>query len=230
MNNNEELVLRYQKGERSALDKLIENNMGIIYKMANKFYTQNSNAIDKEDLIQEGVIGLIIATKKYDFNKPNKANFITYSVHWIYQRLYRFVVGSSSKEIGNNKLNNSCTSLNTPIGEDGETELEELIINYDNEIINVDELMMLRGLRQDLEKTMMECNSLKGIEVLKLRYGWNGQKIMTLEEIGEVFNAPIKMIKSIQDGELRKLRNSEYIRDNKYRFMADGLIDYPRFI
>ena len=155
---------------------------------------------------------------------------MTYSVHWIYQRLYRFVVGSSSKEIGNNKLNNSCTSLNTPIGEDGETELEELIINYDNEIINVDELMMLRELRQDLEKTMMECNSLKGIEVLKLRYGWNGQKIMTLEEIGEVFNKPIKMIKSIQDGELRKLRNSEYIRDNKYRFMADGLIDYPRFI
>lgn len=229
MNNNEELVLRYQKGERNALDKLIENNMGIIYKMANKFYTQNSNVIDKEDLIQEGVIGLIIAAKKYDFNNPNRANFITYSVHWIYQKIYRFVVGSSSKEIENNKLNNSCTSLNTPIGEDGETELEELIINYDNEIINVDELMMLRELRQDLEKTMIECNSLRGTEVLKLYYGWDTSSL-TLEEIAELFNKDVNSIRAIKNKALNKLRNSEYIRDNKYRFMADGLIDYPRFI
>ena len=224
MNNNEELVLRYQKGERSALDKLIENNMGIIYKMANKFYTQNSNAIDKEDLIQEGVIGLIIAAKKYDFNKPNKANFMTYSVHWIYQRLYRFVVGSSSKEIGNNKLNNSCTSLNTPIGEDGETELEEFIEDKDYSFENKEEQIYLEQLRQELEKAMIECNSLREIEVLKLRYGWNGQKIMTLEEIGEVFNASMQMIKTIQYRALRKLRNSRWVRVNYREFLEYGYI------
>ena len=224
MNNNEELVLRYQKGERSALDKLIENNMGIIYKMANKFYTQNSNAIDKEDLIQEGVIGLIIAAKKYDFNKPNKANFMTYSVHWIYQRLYRFVVGSSSKEIGNNKLNNSCTSLNTPIGEAGETELEEFIEDKDYSFENKEEQIYLEQLRQELEKAMIECNSLREIEVLKLRYGWNGQKIMTLEEIGEVFNASMQMIKTIQYRALRKLRNSRWVRVNYREFLEYGYI------
>ena len=224
MNNNEELVLRYQKGERSSLDKLIENNMGIIYKMANKFYTQNSNAIDKEDLIQEGVIGLIIAAKKYDFNKPNKANFMTYSVHWIYQRLYRFVVGSSSKEIGNNKLNNSCTSLNTPIGEDGETELEEFIEDKDYSFENKEEQIYLEQLRQELEKAMIECNSLREIEVLKLRYGWNGQKIMTLEEIGEVFNASMQMIKTIQYRALRKLRNSRWVRVNYREFLEYGYI------
>lgn len=224
MNNNEELVLRYQKGERNALDKLIENNMGIIYKMANKFYTQNSNVIDKEDLIQEGVIGLIIAAKKYDFNNPNKANFITYSVHWIYQRLYRFVVGSSSKEIGNNKLNNSCTSLNTPIGEDGETELEEFIEDKDYSFENKEEQIYLEQLRQELEKAMIECNSLREIEVLKLRYGWNGQKIMTLEEIGEVFNASMQMIKTIQYRALRKLRNSRWVRVNYREFLEYGYI------
>ena len=224
MNNNEELVLRYQKGERNALDKLIENNRGIIYKMANKFYTQNSNVIDKEDLIQEGVIGLIIAAKKYDFNNPNKANFITYSVHWIYQKIYRFVVGSSSKEIGNNKLNNSCTSLNTPIGEDGETELEEFIEGKDYSFENKEEQIYLEQLRQELEKAMMEYNSLREREVLKLRYGWDKQKIMTFEEIGTIFSLDKSIIKNTHDRSLRKLRNSRWVRTNCREFLEYGYI------
>ena len=36
---NEELVVLYQRGDKKALDKLLKNNDGLIYKVASKFYS-----------------------------------------------------------------------------------------------------------------------------------------------------------------------------------------------
>ncbi|MEG2457997.1 MAG: sigma-70 family RNA polymerase sigma factor [Bacilli bacterium] len=88
---NEELVVLYQQGNKKALEKLIENNQKFIYKVANKFYTKGISSIDKEDLIQEGTIGFIIACNKYDINNEKKALFITYAFHWIYSKIHRFI-------------------------------------------------------------------------------------------------------------------------------------------
>ena len=114
---NEELVLEYQEGNNNALNELIENNKGIVYKIANKFKITN-NSIDKDDLIQEGMLGLIIAADKYNFEKENKAKFITYAINWIYEKIYNTVIGHSTREKYNTELNNNCTSLNSPIGKD----------------------------------------------------------------------------------------------------------------
>lgn len=116
---NEELVQLYQDGNKKSLDELVEQNKGIVYKLANKFYTERSNSIDIEDLEQEGFTGLIIAAEKYDANNPKKAKFMTYAIYWIYQKICGFTLGHSTREIGNSKFYNSCTSLNTPIGDEG---------------------------------------------------------------------------------------------------------------
>src|SRR3712207_7622501 len=88
---NEELVYLYQQGDKQVLDSLIEQNKGIVYKLVNKFYVEGTNSIDKEDLEQEGIIGLIIAAGKYDLNNPKKAKFITYAIHWIYSKINRYI-------------------------------------------------------------------------------------------------------------------------------------------
>lgn len=224
---NEELVRLYREGNNNALDKLVEQNMGIVHKIASKFKVRD-HSIDNDDLIQEGVMGLIIAADKYNFEKENKAKFITYAIHWIHERMYNIVVGHSTREKGNNELNNNCTSLNSPIGEEEEGELQDIIICYDNELINIDELLLLRELRKDLDNTMLECNTLLEREILKLYYGWDTSSI-SLGEIAEIYNKDVNFTKSIKNKALNKLRNSKYIRDNKNRFMDDGLIDYPRF-
>lgn len=48
---NEELVF-YQQGDKQALDSLIEQNKGIIYKLVNRFYVEKTNSIDIDDLEQ----------------------------------------------------------------------------------------------------------------------------------------------------------------------------------
>lgn len=224
---NEELVRLYQEGDKKALDELVEQNKRIIYKIANKFKITN-NSIDIDDLIQEGMLGLIIAADKYNFEKENKAKFITYAIHWIYEKIYNLVIGHSTREKKNIELNNNCTSLNSPIGEDEEGELQDIIICYDNELINIDEILMLRELRKDLDNTMLECNTLLEMEILKLYYGWDTSSL-TYNEIAELYNKDVNFTRSIKNKALNKLRNSKYIRDNKNRFMNDGLIDYPRF-
>lgn len=52
--SNEELVLKYQKGDKQALESIIRANEKMVIKLANKFYTEKTNAVDKNDLIQEG--------------------------------------------------------------------------------------------------------------------------------------------------------------------------------
>ena len=120
---NEELVKLYQLGDKQALEQLIEKNKGIVIKLVNKYYIDKTSSINREDLDQEGMIGLIIAANKYDLNNPKKASFITYAVFWVNQRLNRFVRQRNT----NNEI-----SLNKRIGEDEDTELgillKELII------------------------------------------------------------------------------------------------------
>jgi RNA polymerase sigma factor (sigma-70 family) len=82
--SNEELVYLLQQRDKQALKMLLDQNKGIVNKLVNKFYTEKTNSIDREDLMQEGFIGLILAANKYD--NPNKAQFITYAVFWINEK------------------------------------------------------------------------------------------------------------------------------------------------
>ena len=205
---NEELVILYQSGDSKALEILIEQNIGIVKKIANKFYNFNCS-IEFEDMIQEGIIGLMIAAKRYDFNNPRKANFIVYAVYWIYKRIYSIIIGETKNQRKNNEFYNKCTSLNVSIGEEEDTELIELVKDIDYSFENVEERIYNQQLRIELEEIMNKYITLKEQEILKFRYGWN-TKILTLKEIGEILNIKGERVRQIENRGLRKLRNSEW--------------------
>lgn len=177
--SNEELVSLYQNGDKQALDKIIEQNMGIVYKLANKFYVKKSNSIDIDDLVQEGVIGLILAADKYKFNVENPCKFITYAVYWVYQKIQRFV---------KTKNTNSETSLYTPIGEKDDAELIDLIKDEKNNIEALEEKLYIKQLRKELDQVMDKYLTLKEREIIKLKYGWDNNKCTSNVEIAQVFN------------------------------------------
>lgn len=222
--NNEELVQLYQNGDNKALEELIQANTGIIKKIAIK-YNGINRELEFDDLFQNGVLGLIAAAKKYKFDIEKKAKFITYAVFYIDRYIYRSVNGGSSKEIGNNKLYNSCTSLNIPIGEEGETrQLEDIIEDIDYGFENVEEKVYLQKLRADLEGAMIDFNKLEEREVLKFRYGWNTPP-MSLNEIGDIFNMIGNKVRNIECRALSKLRNSRWAIKNIKEFADLGYID-----
>ena len=63
------------------IDTVIEMNKGLIISCLNKFYN-----VDKEDLYQAGVLGLLKAYKNYHFD--GKTKFSSYAYKYIYGEMY----------------------------------------------------------------------------------------------------------------------------------------------
>ena len=86
MNGNAALIKRVQNGDAKAQDKLVENNMGLVYSIVKRY---SGRGYDTEDLVQIGAIGLIKAIKKFD-TKFNVC-FSTYAVPVIAGEIKRFL-------------------------------------------------------------------------------------------------------------------------------------------
>jgi DNA-directed RNA polymerase sigma subunit (sigma70/sigma32) len=97
-------------------------------------------------------------------------------------------------------------SLNAPINEDdrgNETELEFLL---EDPGPSVEELVLRKESGKRLREYMAEYLKPREIEVLEKRYGFDGQPIMTLEEIGREKKMTRERVRQIEERAIRRLR------------------------
>lgn len=210
---NEELVVLYQQGDKRALDELLENNDGLIYKVASKFYSDKTSSIEFDDLLQEGRIGFILACSKYDIEYIKRTKFITYAFYWIYQKIHRFITTYNTNEE---------ISLNTPISEENQDELINSIESNSDEIKDREEELYLSELRLELEAVMDKYNTLNEREILKLYYGWDTDEL-SIEQIADIFEASSSDIKNTKARAIRKLRGSQWFRIKYQRRYSEDI-------
>ena len=92
LNGDEECSLAQasQAGDREALDRLVEANMGLVVTLAHRFARC---PIPFEDIVQEGAIGLVSAALRFE---PSKGcRFSTYAIHWVRQCMNRATDGKT---------------------------------------------------------------------------------------------------------------------------------------
>ncbi len=77
-------------------NELIDIHMGLIKKIANKFYN-----VSREDLIQVGVIGLL---KAYQNFKDGSAKFSTYAYPYIFGEMYQLVCSNKDIKVSKDLL------------------------------------------------------------------------------------------------------------------------------
>ncbi len=83
-----------QRAGRRARDRMVARNMLLVATQARSFSVSSVVALEPQDLIQEGAIGLTRAAEKYD---PTRGfSFATYAVPWIRQSMTRLVHTSGS--------------------------------------------------------------------------------------------------------------------------------------
>jgi RNA polymerase primary sigma factor len=94
-------------------------------------------------------------------------------------------------------------SLDAPIGEDDATEFSEVV--GDENALTPFELLRNKTMRQDVRDILEELDP-REAEILTMRFGLDGNKPRTLEEVGRKFKVTRERVRQIQNIALTKLR------------------------
>ncbi len=86
MDDAKELILRAHNGDKAARDKLVLENIGLVYSVSRRFA---GRGYELEDINQIGTIGLIKAIDKFDDSFD--VRFSTYAVPMIAGEIKRFL-------------------------------------------------------------------------------------------------------------------------------------------
>lgn len=105
------------------------------------------------------------------------------------------------------RVSQRSLSLNHYVGDEDNTEVLDLLEDTDSPSPDsqVSEDMMCQGVRQVLDEALTQRES----EILALRYGLDGEKRKTLQEISTLFNLSRERVRQIQTTAMRKLRRPQ---------------------
>jgi len=157
---DEVLVEWILAGDSGAMDYLLNKYKNLVRSRARTLFLVGA---DKEDLIQEGMIGLYKAIRDFDVSK--NVSFHNFAELCIHRQMYSAIKGSNTKK--NQPLNNYISIDSMEVSEDRENPLEQLLglsfeknknpeqLVLDKEAANVLEYTLV-GHLSDLEKQVLQ--------------------------------------------------------------------------
>ena len=90
---DEELIVMLRDGDGRIIDHIIEKYKGLVRKKAGSMFILGA---DKEDLIQEGMIGLYKAVRDYDAGRDT--SFMTFADLCVSRQMYKAVESQNRKK------------------------------------------------------------------------------------------------------------------------------------
>ena len=101
-------------------------------------------------------------------------------------------------------LAQATTSLDTPVDDEGETSMGDLITDHSAENPMVS---MIKEANKQIVASILDTLGSREAEILKMRFGIDAEKAMTLEEVGDHYSLSKERIRQIENKAIRKLRN-----------------------
>ena len=142
---DEALVELIASGDTEAMDYLMDKYKNLVRSRARTLYLVGA---DKEDLIQEGMIGLYTAIR--DFDPEKMVSFRHFAELCVNRQMYSAIKGSNTQK--NLPLNNYI-SIDSMVSEDGREGTVEKLMGTGFEKINNPEQLVLDKERADV----IEC-------------------------------------------------------------------------
>lgn len=144
---DEELIVRLRDGEEKITDYIMDKYKNLVKSKAKSMYILGA---DREDLIQEGMIGLFKAIRDYDIGRD--ASFCTFADLCVSRQMYTAVQAAGRKK--HSPLNTYISLYSNPPekegGEEGEL-VNSLISKAD---LNPEDLLIDKENVELIEKTI----------------------------------------------------------------------------
>ena len=90
---DEELIIRYRDGDKQIMDYLMDKYKHVVRNKAGRMFILGA---DKDDLIQEGMIGLFKAVRDYDSGRD--ASFLTFAELCVSRQMYTAIQAANRKK------------------------------------------------------------------------------------------------------------------------------------
>lgn len=183
---------RFKSGDEEARNILIERNLRLVAHVCKKYSTSN---VDLDDLISIGTIGLIKGINSFDNSKGVK--LATYVSRCIDNEILMHL--RSIKKLG------AEVFLDEPIGKDKDDNtvtLQEVLENNDKNIEEeVDLKMKLKKMYTKMKEVLKDREKL----ILELRFGLNGDRPKTQNQIAEMMGISRSYVSRIETKAIGKL-------------------------
>jgi RNA polymerase primary sigma factor len=235
-----ELAKRIERGDLEAKERMINSNLRLVVSQARRY---QGHGLSMEDLVQEGMLGLIRAVEKFDWRRGFK--FSTYGTLWIRQAIQRGLQnhgrtirvpvhvaqrqvkvrkleGELNTKLGREptdeeiaevaelpvdevvelrELNRAMTSLDQPVGDDGETAFGALLASDRpeplEEVANADRDRQVNALVDSLPEDERD--------VIQLRFGLSGDEPRTLRQAAMQLGITTERARKLEEQGLRRL-------------------------
>jgi RNA polymerase primary sigma factor len=243
-----QLAQRVERGDLAAKERMINANLRLVVSQARRY---QGHGLPMEDLVQEGMLGLIRAVEKFDWRRGFK--FSTYGTLWIRQALQRGlqnhgrtirlpvhvaqrqtkvrkVEGELSTKLGREptdeevaaeaklpveevaelrELTRGLTSLDQPVGEDGETAFGDLLASDQpqpaEQVEDAERQSLINGAVDRLPEA--ERN------VIRLRFGLEGAEPLNLRQTGIELGIPLGKARELEQQGLSRLAQSSGLEE-----------------
>ncbi len=187
-----DLLIKYQNGDKTAKDKLIEHNLRLVAHIVKKYYAAGC---DQDDLISIGTIGLIKAVTSFKADK--NIRLATYAARCIENEILMY--------FRNIKKSAQDVYINEPIDTDSDGNaltLIDVIADESDVVDNIDKKIKIQRLKVLINGILDKREK----EIISLRYGLIGEKELTQREIASKLNISRSYVSRIEKSALQKIR------------------------
>lgn len=179
--NDQELVELVHNGHNFALDFLMNKYKVLVERKAKSYYLIGAS---KDDVIQEGMIGLFKAIR--DYNPHREASFYSFADLCVTRQMISAVKASTRQK---HMPLNSYVSLNKPLYEEDNDKTDLLEVMPSSKIVDPEEVLIgeedLHIIEDELHKRLSKMEN----EILELYVDG-----INYVEIAQMTNRPIKSI------------------------------------
>jgi len=162
-------IKKAQAGDKKELEKLIENNNGLIWSIVRRF---NGRGYEIEDLYQIGCMGFIKSIKRFDTNFEVRLS--TYAVPYMIGEIKRYI-----RDDGPIKVSRSIKELGIKI-----KELQKEYLAKKGEEISIEEISKeLKVAKEDITLALEATAHVESIESASYTNQKNGNSISLIEQI-----------------------------------------------